>query len=99
MYCGELAGPMALIATWVPPPVCVTFGSGKFATPCSRMQAEYLYALVAISPGPCRWAPEVVVVGEAPPHPAASSATPPSAAVNGIIRRTECMICDLLETA
>ena len=85
--------------------VC-TCGSGKFATPWLRMQAEYLYAdrgnvlRRAVAGG--RGRAVVVVVGELPPHPAASSATAAIAAVAGMARRMEYMItasCDRITLA
>jgi hypothetical protein len=61
--------------------VTLTFGSGKLATPCSRMQRENAYAAW---PGPCE--PCVaVVVGELEPHPAANPATATVSAVVVII--------------
>jgi hypothetical protein len=85
----------------LPPLVLVcTCGSGKFATPWLRTQAEYLYADAATSfGGPVPAAepdPVVVVVGELPPQPAAKSATAAIAPVAGMARRMKYMIYGLL---
>ena len=84
------------MATSLPPFDVDTRGSGKFDTPWLRMQAAYWYAAEAMSLAPSLLAEFVVVVGELPPQPAASNATPAIAAAAGMTRRMNCMITRLL---
>jgi hypothetical protein len=68
--CPALAGTICRTETC--PPLLLTCGSGKSGTPWSRMQAEYLYAAVAML---CGWSAAVELVwGEEDPQPAARTA-------------------------
>jgi hypothetical protein len=72
-----VTGPAEITIDW-PPLWLDTCGSGKFGTPCERMQSENLYAALRTLPsdGEAARAPEPAPEGDDDPQPAATSAAP-----------------------